>query len=211
VISEVRIYVEGGGGDQKETKARLRRAFGSFLIELRDRARDRRIRWSIVACGGRGSTFRDYKTALRSHPEAFNILLVDAEGPVTSDSPWEHLRSRTGDEWSNPGVDDKHCHLMVQTMEAWLVADRDKLSEYYGQGFRANALPDNRNVERIHKDALLRASDNATRDTSKRRYSDSKSQHGPDILHRVRPSEVRPRASYCERLFSTVAAEIDAD
>jgi len=96
VIDEIRVYIEGGG-DQRSTRARLRRAFGVYLRELRDRARSKRIRWNIIICGGRTSTFDDYQTALETHPDAFNVLLVDSEGPVTCSSPWEHLRNRPGD------------------------------------------------------------------------------------------------------------------
>jgi len=207
VTSEIRLYVEGGG-DQKDTKARLRTAFGAFLEELRDRAREKRVHWSIITCGGRASTFDDYQTALRSHPRAFNVLLVDAEAPVSCDSPWEHLKSRPGDEWDNPGVADKHCHLMVQTMEAWLIADREKLREYYGPGFHENSLPNNPNVEEIAKDALEQALKKATHKTTKGPYH--KTRHAPEILERIRPDEVKKRATFCRRLFDTLGSQIDA-
>ena len=207
MIGEIRIYVEGGG-DQKDTKARLRQGFGAFLGELRELARTKRIRWNIVACGGRRSTFDDFKTALRTHPEAFNVLLVDAEGPVHAASPREHLKSRPDDNWDNPGAEDRQCHLMVQTMEAWLVADRQKLREYYGQGFRDNALPNNPNVEQIPKETLARALQNATRDTSKGIYH--KTRHAPAILEAIRSDEVRSKAPHCDRLYRTIRSEIDA-
>ena len=206
-MSVVRIYVEGGG-DHKDTKGRFETAFGRFLKELRDRARRKRIRWNVTACGGRTATFDAYAMALRSHPDAFNVLLVDSEGPVSYPSPCEHLSNRPHDRWQNPGVDDRHCHLMVQTMEAWLIADREKLREYYGQDFYEKALPDNPNVEEIEKDTLLKALKHATRHTKKREYH--KTRHAPQILERIRASEVRQKASFCDRLFNTLIAEIDA-
>ena len=45
-------------------------------------------------------------------------MLVDAEAPVNT-TPCQHLKFR--DDWDLPNVDDEHCHLMVQTMEAWLI------------------------------------------------------------------------------------------
>ena len=204
---EIRIYIEGGG-DYKETKAHLRRAFGEFLNELRDRARARRVRWETITCGGRGATFEGYCAALRSHPEALNLLVVDADGPVGTEGPWAHLRARPGDQWKNPGVDDKHCHLMVQTMEAWLIADRERLRAYYGPDFHENALPNNPNVEQIDKQELGRALHDATRNTKKGAYH--KSRHAPEILERIRPDVVRQKAWFCDRLFRTLLAEIDA-
>ena len=203
---EIRIYVEGGG-DGKETKARLRTAFGAFLRELRDRARARRVRWNIVVCGGRSSAFDNYRVALRSHPDALNLLLVDSEAPVTVNSPWQHLKSHSGDNWDNPGVEDKHCHLMVQATEAWLIADRETLREYYGREFHEDALPANPNVEEIDKRTLFDSLKRATRHTSKGAYH--KTRHAPMLLERVRPGEVRSRATFCDRLFKLVSAEID--
>ena len=82
MVNEVRIYAEGGGAG-KDTKAAIRRGFGEFLRQLRTLARERRIRWNIIACGPRNAAFDAFKTALRTHTTAFNVLLVDAEGVWT--------------------------------------------------------------------------------------------------------------------------------
>ena len=78
---------------------------------------------------------------MQSGPDVFNVLLVDAEGPALGTGVWRHLRTR--DRWENPGADETQCHLMVQMMEAWLVADRERLAEYYGENCHEKALPDN--------------------------------------------------------------------
>lgn len=145
-MGEIRIYVEGGGRG-KETKAAMRRGFGGFLSQLRDSARERNIRWNIIACGPRNAAIDNFFIAIRSHAQAFNLLLVDAEAPVTS-APWKHL------ERHGENAPDEQCHLMVQMMEAWFVADCDALANFYGSGFRAGALPTGRNVELIEKDRL---------------------------------------------------------
>ena len=207
-IAEIRIYVEGGG-DSGHTRRRLRGAFGEFFGELRDLARARRVHWDIIPCGSRGSAFEDFHKALKSRHHALNFLLVDSETPVSADSPWRHLKFDSGDNWDNPGVEDKHCHLMVQLMEAWLIADRERLLEYYGQDFHENALPSNRNVEQINKKTLLDAMKRATRDTTKGEYH--KTRHAPMLLERVRASVVRTRASFCDRLFRIVATEIEGE
>jgi hypothetical protein len=205
VNPEICVYVEGG--DNKETRAALRRAFQHFLEEVRIRASRKRGSLRVVPCGARQSAYDDFKQALHANPNAFNVLPVDAEGPVTVRSPWDHLRNRQADQWKNPGVDDGHCHLMVQMMEAWLVADPEKLAEYYGKGFHEKSLPDNPNVEQIDKKTLERSLALATRQTSKKRYH--KTRHAPDLLERIRPEVVRPKASFCDRLFKTLLAEID--
>lgn len=149
MVKAIRIYIEGGG-DGKDQKAFMKQGFSKFVKSLADLARSQKIGWNIIICGSRNNTFRDFENALKSHPEAFNILLVDAEAPVTDNSSWTHLKSR--DNWQKPlGTDDTHCHLMVQTMEAWFIADLKSLKKFYGQGFQESSITKNADVETIEK------------------------------------------------------------
>jgi hypothetical protein len=202
MVSEIRIYIEGGG-DGSESKAAIRRGFGQFLDPLRRQAQSRRIRWQVVACGGRNAAFDNFKTALTTHKDAFNLLLVDSEAPV-SKTPWAHLLARDG--WATPGVGDEQCHLMTQCVEAWVAADRNALLDFYGQGFNENALPAQINVEAVDKKDLASGLERATKYTSKGRYH--KIHHCSKLLARLNPDTVRSRATYCNRLFSTLASHI---
>ncbi len=49
------------------------------------------------------------------------------------------------------GVDARSVHLLAQTMEAWIVADADALSRYYGPGFNARALSRAADLENVAK------------------------------------------------------------
>jgi hypothetical protein len=199
MVKEIRIYVEGGG-DGANTKALLKGGFNIFLKELRQIARSKQIGWQVIICGSRNNAFRNFKNALKTHPDAFNVLLVDSEAPVNK-SPLEHLKFR--DNWDSLGVDDTHCHLMVQVMEAWFVVDIDALKRFYGQGFKENAIPGNLNVENINKLDLEVALNKATKDTSKGKYH--KIQHGAKLLEQVEATKVRKAAFHCDRLFTTIA------
>lgn len=206
-MSEIRIYLEGGG-DEKQQKQQIRRAFGEFLKDLRERARSAGVRWHIVACGGRNDAFDDFRRALIDHPGAFNILLVDSEEPVADGKgPRDHLSSRDP-SWNtgNTGISDTHYHLMVQVMEAWLVADPDAVEKYYGQDFNRNALPANPDVESISKTDLLSALQQATRRTKKGPYK--KIKHAADLLKRIDPTKAR-RAPHCDRLFVEIERQIN--
>ena len=204
MVNEIRVYVEGGG-DGKETKARLRQGFSGFLRDLVDAVRSRRIKWQIVACGSRQQTFSNFMTALETHVDAFNVLLVDAEGPVNG-APWKHLQERDG--WNSSSIDDEHCHLMVQKMEAWFIADLDALRQFYGQGFRDGAIPKNPNVEQIDGNALVSTLKEATRNTSKGEYH--KTWHAPKLLEQLDASKVRRAAAHCDRLFTTLLKKMGA-
>lgn len=201
---EIRIYVEGGG-DGRSGKDKLQRGMSQFLNSIRTMARERRIHFHVIACGSRNSAFDDFRIALRAHPDAINILLVDAEGPVRYTNPWEHLRQRDS-SWILPELPHTYCHLMTQTMEAWVIADINALQSYYGQGFKANPIPRNPDVETIAKERLERALKDATRNTSKGEYH--KIRHGPDILAQADYTVVCERASHCRRLFETLQSLI---
>lgn len=86
MVKEVRIYIEGGG-DGKNTKALIRQGFSQFFKPLVELERSKKIKWNIIICGSRNNAFEDFKTALKDHQKAFNVLLVDAEGFVKVDSP----------------------------------------------------------------------------------------------------------------------------
>ena len=101
-----------------------------------------------------------------------------------------------------PG-DAGQCHLMVQVMEAWLVADLDVLQDYYGQGFRANHIPKHDDIEAVPKDNVLAGLRAATAHTQKGAYR--KIRHGADLLAKITPAKVRERAPHCERLFNALS------
>ena len=187
----IKLYVEGGG-DSKTLRTACREGFGTFIEKAGLSGRMPRI----VACGGRDEAYDKFKIAHASQ-DGTSLLLVDAERPVDQAGAWEHLQGAP-DEWPRPGgAADDQCHLMVQLMESWFLADRDALEEFYGQGYRENALPQNPQIERVAKDDVLDGLDRAARDTSKRGYD--KGAHSFEILAKLDPEKVKdasPRAKH---------------
>lgn len=198
----IRVYVEGGG-DGADTKAAFRLAFIEFAKDLATAAHNHGMKLRIIACGSRNSTADNFRTALATHSTNFNILLVDSEGPVTA-NPVQYLQNR--DRWELTGVADNQCHLMVQLMETWFLADTETLKTYYGQRFTASALPRHANVEQVNKAKVMSSLEAATRHTQKGRYH--KTRHGPNILKRLNAARVRRAAPHCDRLFTTIEAHI---
>ncbi|MGL5131445.1 MAG: DUF4276 family protein [Planktothrix sp.] len=190
---EIRIYVEGGG-DAKNTKATFRQGMSQFLQRLTEK------RVTCVVCGKRNDAYRDFKNALKTHPDAINLLLVDSEDFVKVSSAKQHLINR--DSWDLSGIDEDNIHLMVQVMESWLIADINTLANYYGQGFNRTAIPGNNNVEKISKSDIESALKSATKNTIKGKYH--KINHGPKIIEMIDVSIVREKAPYCDRLFKKI-------
>ncbi|HEX6863348.1 MAG TPA: DUF4276 family protein [Thermoanaerobaculia bacterium] len=204
MVSEIRIYFEGGGNSRLLWRT-LRRGFGQFLDPLRRLAQDRRIGWHLIPCGSRNETFKEFMIGLRTHPESFNVLLVDSEREVALPC-WKHLER--WDRFAPPGIPEERCHFMVQTVEAWLVADPETLEKFYGKGFRRNVLPSQPDVEAIPKNDVLAALDRATSPTQKGKYK--KIEHCAELLQRLDSSRVRSRARHCDLLFRTLEAMITA-
>ncbi|MDE3181532.1 MAG: DUF4276 family protein [Acidobacteriota bacterium] len=204
MVTEIRIYAEGGG-DSAHTKQFLRQGFGTFLRELSSKARERRVRWRIVLCGSRSDALHAFRTAMSQHTEAFNVLLVDSESAVRS-TPWGHLEGCG--EWTGAHPPNDQCHFMAQAMEAWFIADAEVVKQFYGQGFRANALPQQADVEQIKKNDLEPCLRNATRNTTKGEYH--KGKHAWQLLQRINPAKVRVSAQHCERLFTTLTEKIES-
>ena len=191
---KTKIYVEGGG--HKALDRECRRALGTFIT----RAGVAPGTVEIEACGSRGNAYRDFvRDANRRGSSA--TLLVDAEGPVTATSPWQHLQAN--DHWSRPsGATDTQCHLMVEVMESWFLADADTLEALYGQGFRRGALPQNAAIEKVPKQDVLNGLARATQGTSKGNYS--KGAHSFKILEGLDPERVMDASPHAKRFIAAL-------
>lgn len=189
----VRVYVEGGG-DPGSTKAACREGFRRLFQKLANLG----VNPTVIASGGRLKAFQNFCDALEASRDELILLLADAERPVVA-SVWTHLGAEP-DCWRKPAAAaDEQAHLMVQSMEAWFIADKDALARYYGRGFRANALPRHQDIEAIPKDDLVPALERASRATTKGRYH--KTWHGYAILATISPAKVRQRSPHAERFF----------
>ena len=194
----MKLYVEGGG-DRRESKRACRKGFTIFM----EKAGLQRSMPSIVACGSRNNAYDRFRTA-HANEDGIAMLLVDAEGQVTAQGPWQHLKTR--DNWDRPAdATDEQCHMMVQTMESWFLADVDTLECYYGANFRRQALPQNPDIEDVPKQDVDNGLDRATRDTGKGRYH--KGRHSFEILERLDPEKVVAASPYAKRLIDGLQVE----
>lgn len=203
----VNLYVEGGG-DSKVLRIECRRGFRKFV----EKAGLEGKMPTIVACGGRDSAYKNYCTAIANGKAA--LLLVDSEASIAPAhqkgapdkwQPWQHLKARQGDGWDRPqGAREADCHLMVQCMESWFLADREKLKEFFGQNFLDSALPSAANpVETITKKAVLDSLKNATRHCqSKGQYG--KGDHSFKLLAQLDPAKVIAASPWAKRFIDSL-------
>ena len=196
-----RLIVEGGGTQNPALQTECRRAFRRLL----ERAGVTAGRPRIVAAGGRRRAYDLYTTAIKNSQSGEHIvLLVDADEPVTSETAWEHVRTRGQDGWSRPEeAGDEDLHLMVQCMEAWFLADPHVLGSFFGQGFKQDRLPKGADIEAIPKQAILdglRAASAAAK--TKGKYG--KGSHSFKILSLLDPQRIKEASPWARRFFESL-------
>lgn len=199
-MTEIAIYVEGGG-DTPDQKAELRRGLDGLLDNVKSKAREKRLRWKLIPSGGRRTTYEAFINALHTNPDSINVLLVDSEtliaaatGDTDQDADVRVAHLTQHDRWDLAEVHPQRVHLMVQCMETWIVADRDALRNFYGQGFAPNSLPRRENLEEEPKEDVYDKLMMATRATQKGEYG--KIRHASLLLQRINPTQV---AAHCPR------------
>jgi hypothetical protein len=193
MISEIRVYYEG--------HSLLKSGFDAFFKELRTRALEKRCRFRLIASGSGATASHDFGTAVLANEDAWNILLIDSEGPP-GDDPSGSLCQEKG--WDKSHADS--IFWMVEMMEAWFHADKDALEQFYGPGFRRGSLKANPKVEQISKKDLKDGLSAATKNSRKGDYYDNKTTHGPKLLASISADRVQTAAPNCQRLFRTVLA-----
>ena len=183
MVKEIWLYFEGHKS--------LREGFRQFFARLPDPPRIR-----LVAGCGREQTMRDFVRGIRDHQESLVLLLVDLDGADPADL-CAQLRTRAA------SLDPQsQVHFMVQVMEAWFLADRQALRDFYGPGLQEGRLPGNPQVEGIPKQVVLKGLQLATRKAGKGAYH--KTRHAPKLLGRLNPQRVAAAAPHCRALLETL-------
>jgi hypothetical protein len=199
---KIKLYVEGGGDDNEALRTACRQGFAYLLQKAGLTGRMPRI----VACGSRTEAFKKFRIAAgAAGSDEFVCLLVDSEDPVEDKIlPWAFLRARQVDQWPKPvTVSDDSAQLMVQCMEAWFLADADPVEQFFGHGFRGNALPNRSDIEKIPKRDVFDALKGATRAcTTKGEYRKGKLSF--ELLAAIDPTKLSAASPYAARFFDTL-------
>lgn len=199
----MKIFVEGGG-DSTRLRSECRNAFTKLIRQALPVGCA--LQLQLVACGSRNVAFDKFRLALESG-DTDVALLVDGEDVITNldaetrltRAPWQHLINR-GETWHRPArAHHEQIHLMAVSTETWLVADADRLTAYYGQGFQASALPTHAQLENVAKPALNSSLARAVSSTRKGTYS--KGSHSFAILATLNPAVVEQRLPHVKRFF----------
>lgn len=157
-MSEMRIYVEGGGNAKIDNACK--KGFHQLLENVGFKGRVPRI----VACGSRDVAYDRFKTAINAGITA--LLIVNSEDPASDISKtWEHLKKR--DSWERPAkANDEQVLLMTTCMETWVIADIEVLRKIFPKCLNENPIPKPSplsELEKLDRHAMQDALDTATR------------------------------------------------
>ena len=203
MVKEVIIYIEGDTKQKGKGNAiTLRQGFREFFKDL---AEEIKVPIDLKLVGARELTIKIFLSELEFFPQSFSVLLVDAEGEIDEKDTVKTFLQKISPKFNFKNVKDEQCHLMVQVMESWFLADKEKLAEFYGKGFNINALPKNKNVEEIVKSDVEAGLKNAVRGTLKKEYK--KGEHAGEILRIIDSNKVREAAPHCNKLFEAISEE----
>jgi len=178
MVTELRIHFHGD--------VRLKPGFRAFLNEIIEASRSKRCRCQLVAT--EGTPIQDFQAALKTHREAWNVLLLDGE-----DSREFLVRKK-----SLEGGDPESVFWMVQIMESWFIADVDALTTL----FKGGVTKGNPKVEEIPKEDVLER----LRKAANGEYD--KVKHGVKLLRLIDPAKVRKAAPNCDRMFRLILARL---
>jgi hypothetical protein len=204
MVKEVILYIEGDTKQKGKSNAiTLRQGFREFFKNL---AEEIKVPIDLKLGGAREITIKIFLSEIGDYPKSFQVLLVDAEGEIgEKDTPKTFLQ-KISPKFDFKAVKDEQCHLMVQMMEAWFLADKENLAEFYGQGFNPKALPKNPNVEQIAKADVINGLKNAIRGTNKE-YE--KGEHAGEILRVIDSKKICAAAPHCEKLFEEIRKAVE--
>lgn len=198
MVKEVVIYIEGDTKQKGKGNAiTLRQGFRSFF-----QAAETNVPIEIKLLGSREMAIKIFLSEVEYNSDNFAVLLVDSEGEIGENETPKSFLQKISDKFDFKNIKEDQCHLMVRLMESWFLADKERLAGFYGRNFNSNALPKNKNVEKIPKDDVLTGLKNATRNTSKGEYG--KGAHSGEILQKINPDPVRKSSEHCERMFAAI-------
>ena len=97
---------------------------------------------------------------------------------------------------------ERHCHLMVECMESWFLADRETLKSFFGQGFDDGQLPAKaRPFEAIAKLDIYKALERATHNCkTKSQYG--KGENSFKLLAEISPEKVAAESTWAARFVA---------
>lgn len=207
-MKTVRLYIEG---DKKERGKggfiSLRQGFSEFFGKWAEQEK-LKLKFDNNILGSRGDAVNIFLKFVKLYPKEPIFLLIDTEREKDiAEDPKKFLK----EDFPNSDfktVKESQCHFMVQAMETWFLADKEKLKSCFDNKFREKDLPKHSEIEKIPKDDVIEKLKLATKETSNGKGKYDKGGNAGKILREIRPHKVYKSAPHCERLFNALKDSI---
>ena len=212
---KINVIIEGG---ESTGDTRLRDAFHEFFRKaLKAKLGNNSFNLPHIIAGTSRNEAVNTFIHLSKAPGAITFLVVDSEGPLpvgVSNLDYVNNKGRMhnplNSEYNIPSNLADKIFLMVELMEAWLMADVDALANYYGKGFHEKHIsvprklnqPNEADVESIEKPRVYSMLEAATRESTRGAYESNKADHSFDLIGRRdanKPDRERGEAKYMKR------------
>lgn len=139
-MTTITVYVEGAGGKNSDLSIPLRKAFG----KLAEASGLKGTLPKFVACGSGVNAYKYFCNHIRKRSPGHALLLVDAEELPVQMARWQHVRERNEERMAEQpaGTTEDDLHLMVVTMETWLLAaPPEAWRDVFGKDAKVEKLP----------------------------------------------------------------------
>lgn len=205
MVKEVRLYIEGdtkqkGSGNSITRRQGFNEFFGKWVKE-----KNLNARFHSILCGDRGSAVKIFLNDNAIYSKDLVILLIDTEREKDINENAIVFLRKDFPSYDFKEIKESQCHFMVQTMESWFLADKEKLAECYDNKFNEKVLLKNKEVEKIPKKDAIDGLKNATKETRNGKGEYGKGADSGKILGEIRPQKVRAAAPHCKILFKTIS------
>lgn len=208
MVKMVRLYIEGDKKNKgKGSFISLRRGFNQFFNKWAEKEK-LSIKFDPNILGSRGDAVNTFLKIGVFHPNDLILLLIDTEREKDKN---KSAKEFLGEDFPNSdfkNVKESQCHFMVQAMESWFLADKEKLAACYDAKFSEKTLPQHKEIEKIPKNEVIEKLKNATKDTRNGKGEYGKGADSGNIMGEIRPHKVIKAAPHCEKLFTEISKAI---
>jgi hypothetical protein len=209
MVKTVRLYIEGDKKEKgKGSFISLRQGFSQFFGKWAQKE-NLNLRFDPNILGSRGDAVNIFLKIGAFHPNDLILLLIDAEREKDKNKSAKDFLREDFPNADFGNVKESQCHFMVQAMESWFMADKEKLAACFDAKFNEKALPKHKEIEKIPKIEVLEKLKKATKQTRNGKGEYGKGTDSGKILGEIRPDKVIDAAPHCEKLFEEIRKAVE--
>jgi len=208
MVKVVRLYIEGDKKEKgKGSFISLRQGFNQFFGKWAEKEK-LNLKFDNNILGSRGDAVNIFLKIGAFHPNDLILLLIDSEREKDKNKSAKAFLQEDFPNSDFGNVKESQCHFMVQAMESWFMADKEKLAACFDAKFSEKALPQHKEIEKIPKTEVLEKLKKATKDTRNGKGEYGKGTDSGKILGEIRPDKVIDAAPHCKKLFTDIKEAI---